>query len=555
MGGSGAGKSTLLNTLAGRIANTTNLSPDSEILVDGLPRDPNSWNLQCAYVEQDDILFRNLTVFETLLYSARLRLPSKYTLEEKIKRVNAVIAQLGLEACRNNRIGDEIKRGISGGERKRVSIGIELVTNPHILFLDEPTSGLDAFNAFNAIEAIKNLAKAEKKIVLLTIHQPRTDILDLFDKVILLSMGKLVWFGPTNDAIEHFQSLGYPLPPKTNPSDFFLDTITVDRRSPELLESSKARIEKFVAAYQELEKKTLMDISKKGGLSADWKHHVNWPSTWAGELFTLLNRFLVNDFRELGVFAAHVGQSVFLVLVMSLLYWQVGNDASGIQNRIGALFFICMNITFGVVMPSINHFPPVKRLIKRERAAGSYRSTSAFMAKVISTLPSLFLSTGTLLIPIYFTVGLKLTVNNFFMYLLLCWVHCLAANNMGLLIGAAVPNVTVGQIVTPMIMIVMMLFGGLLLNLDSIPVFIRWLQYLSLIAYTYKGLAQNEFNSGLVFNCLKGEQCFSTGEKVVEGFSLGDPSMWNSLFINMGLGAGFLLWGLIIFNRTSAPLQ
>jgi ABC-type multidrug transport system ATPase subunit len=169
MGGSGAGKSTLLNTLAGRISNDVSLS--GSILLNGRPRDKSTWKLECAYVEQDDILFTNLTVFETLMYSARLRLTDKMTRKDKTDRVNAVIAALGLEGCRDTKIGDEQNRGISGGERKRVSIGIELVVDPRILFLDEPTSGLDAFNAFNAMETLKNLAKTENKIILLTIHQ------------------------------------------------------------------------------------------------------------------------------------------------------------------------------------------------------------------------------------------------------------------------------------------------------------------------------------------------------------------------------------------------
>lgn len=206
MGGSGAGKSTLLNTLAGRLDPSTILSGD--VLIDGKERSANSWRSLCAYVEQDDLLYDSLTVFETLLYSAKLRLPSSITLKEKIDRVNAVILQLGLDGCRDTRIGSPEKRGISGGERKRVSIGIEMVTNPDILFLDEPTSGLDAFNAFNAMETLKKLAKEENKIILLTIHQPRTDILDLFDKIILLSLGKQVWMGSTHDAIGHFESLG-----------------------------------------------------------------------------------------------------------------------------------------------------------------------------------------------------------------------------------------------------------------------------------------------------------------------------------------------------------
>ena len=195
MGGSGAGKSTLLNILSGRLGKG---KLTGEILVNGAKRDPGNWKKQCAFVEQDDLLFRNLSVTETLRYSAMLRLPRSVSLAEKRLRVEQIIMQLGLNSCRDTKIGDAQNKGISGGERKRVSIGVELITEPDILFLDEPTSGLDAFNAFNVIENLKNLAMEQSKIIVLTIHQPRTDILELFDKIILLSIGKPVWFGTTS---------------------------------------------------------------------------------------------------------------------------------------------------------------------------------------------------------------------------------------------------------------------------------------------------------------------------------------------------------------------
>ena len=148
-------------------------------------------------------MFANLSVEETLTYSAMLRLPSRISKKEKLLRVEDIIMQLGLNGCRKTPIGNSLQRGVSGGERKRVSIGIELVTQPKILFLDEPTSGLDSFNAFNIIETIKKLAVEKGKVVLMTIHQPRTDILELFDKIILLSAGKCVWFGSTPGTFDH----------------------------------------------------------------------------------------------------------------------------------------------------------------------------------------------------------------------------------------------------------------------------------------------------------------------------------------------------------------
>jgi ABC-type multidrug transport system ATPase subunit len=360
-----------LNTLAGRIGAGELMG---EILVDGQQRQSSTWKIQCAYVEQDDILFPSLTVFETLMYSARLRLPSNLSRKEKKERVEKVIAVLGLQTCSDTKIGDEKSRGISGGERKRVSIGVELVTNPHILFLDEPTSGLDAFNAFNVVQVIKDLAKKEGKIVLMTIHQPRTDILALFDKVLLLSAGKCLWFGPTDNAIDHFAKLGYALPPKTNPSDFFLDTITIDARTPELFDLTKKRVDLFHDEWKKIETvewKKIETVEKNHFVAKQMleivKEKVKWPSSPFQEFSTLLGRNLLNDTRNKAVFLASMVQAVFLSFVISLIFWQSTNDQAGIQNRMGFFFFLSINLTFSVIMPSVNVFPGQKRLITRVR--------------------------------------------------------------------------------------------------------------------------------------------------------------------------------------------
>ena len=386
-------------------------------------------------------------------------------------------------------------RGISGGERKRVSIGIELVTNPQILFLDEPTSGLDAFNAFNAMETIQKLAKKEKKIVLLTIHQPRTDILNLFDSIILLSNGELIWDGTSADAIEHFTKLGYPLPPSTNPSDFFLDTITIDRRTPELLQESTARIEKFSTAFKE----RLANSKAVAKVESSSRGNAQYPSTWVAEVFTLTSRFLKNEFRDPVTMGATIGSNIFMMAVLCALYNNVRNDSTGIQNRIGAMFFMTLNLTFGIIGPSVSKFPDQKAMIKRERAAGSYRSSSAYFARILSSLPLLLLGTFLFVVPSYWAIGLGRTAGQFFTFLAIFAVQAICANNLGFVIGAISPNAQAGQVLTPVILVVFMLFSGLLVNLDTITPALRWIQWVSLISYTYKMLIQNEFIASLVF--------------------------------------------------------
>ena len=161
-----------------------------------------------------------------------------------------VINGLGLAHIAKTKIGDNLHRGISGGERKRVSIGVELVSDPRLIFLDEPTSGLDAFTAHYIVESIKRLAEDEFRTILMTIHQPRANILQLFDKILLLSQGKTVFFGNLDDALAHFEKCGYECPRHDNPADFFLDTISIDNRSPEAREESQARVDGLIAAWE-----------------------------------------------------------------------------------------------------------------------------------------------------------------------------------------------------------------------------------------------------------------------------------------------------------------
>ncbi|EGF83345.1 hypothetical protein BATDEDRAFT_8584 [Batrachochytrium dendrobatidis JAM81] len=555
MGGSGAGKSTLLNTLAGRIGPG---KLTGEILTNGKKRNASTWRQQCAYVEQDDVVFRNLSVYNTLMYSALLRLPSTMPRSEKEQRVENVIASLGLQGCRDTWIGDSEVRGISGGERKRVSIGIELVTDPDILFLDEPTSGLDAFNSLNIVSTIKQLAVAQNKIVLMTIHQPRTDILEQFDKIVLLSVGKCLWFGSTSGALENFKSLGYPLPEKTNPSDFFLDIMTLDLRSDELRTSSKARIDKFVASYEEIRQikhNTNPTTFVAGNDTRDSvKEPTVWPSSWLTEIKVLLHRNMVDLSRDKATIGTTFGQSIFLMLLIGFIYFKLSHDTAGVQSRIGLLFFICINQTFSVVMPNISVFPIQRQIIKRERAAGSYRSSSAFIAKWISSLPLSFLGAIVLTVPIYWMAGLQPTTEKFFTFVCVILVHVNAANALGLLIGAGVPNVRVGLIIAPLVSITFVLFGGQLVNLDKIPAFLRWLQWISLIAYSNKALCQNEF-SGLVFDpCPANRTCYANGEAVLVEFSLHTPTLWTGVIINVAISVAFLIGGYLMFDRTSRPL-
>lgn len=209
-------KTSLLNILAARAPIASNSKLTGSVLVNGRPRVNSVFKAVSAYVQQDDVLFAHLTVKETLMLSAHFYLASTVTTQEKEDMVEAVIMELGLAKAKNTIIGNEKQRGVSGGERKRANIGVELISDPAVLFLDEPTSGLDSFQAESVMGAMKMMA-SNGRLIMAVIHQPRSSIFAMFDQMLLISEGRTVYYGDASDAVEYFAANGYPCPRLYNP--------------------------------------------------------------------------------------------------------------------------------------------------------------------------------------------------------------------------------------------------------------------------------------------------------------------------------------------------
>lgn len=220
LGPSGSGKTTLLTALAGRL--TGKLSGD--ITYNNQPFS-GAVRRSTGFVSQDDVLYPHLTVVETLTYAALLRLPRSLTVEEKMEQVELIITELGLSRCRNSPVGGggALFRGISGGERKRVSIGQEMLVNPSLLLLDEPTSGLDATTAQRIVAVLRSLARGGRTVVT-TIHQPSSRLYRMFDKVLVLSDGYPIYSGQAGRVMDYLESVGFvPAFNFVNPADFLID--------------------------------------------------------------------------------------------------------------------------------------------------------------------------------------------------------------------------------------------------------------------------------------------------------------------------------------------
>lgn len=223
MGPSGAGKTSLLNVLAGRASSNGPITIGSDLRLNNYAVDPTNMKVRklIAFVAQDDSLQVTSTPRESIRFSAKLRLPRSTTDHQLEKLTNRMITELGLTACADTMVGGELIKGISGGERKRTSVGVELVVKPALVFLDEPTSGLDSYSAVQLCQVLKKVANAGSS-VLFTIHQPSSEIFNSFDNLILMRKGRVMYQGPVADVPAYFADRGHPSPPHYNPADWVM---------------------------------------------------------------------------------------------------------------------------------------------------------------------------------------------------------------------------------------------------------------------------------------------------------------------------------------------
>ena len=388
MGPTGCGKTSLLNVLAARAPMGAKqfASLDGKVFVNGEPRNDSAFRALSAYVLQDDKFFPHLTVYETLMIAAHFYLPSSYSQDQKEELLRTVIAVLGLEKAKHTIIGDEKVRGVSGGERRRASIAVQLITNPAVLFLDEPTSGLDSFQAQSVMEAMKQLA-LNNRLVISVIHQPRSSIFNMFDRLLLLSEGMIMYAGPSSGGVDFFAQAGYPCPESFSPSDYFLDVLSPDSSTPELEFASKNRIVDLNNLWFEsqMEKSTVTFLAGASQLASV-------QPSFNGK--RMLLNFRVLCWRAFAEQSRNRGPLILKIIVSSVFGLVIGGiysgnhlDQRGIQNRNGIFFLIIINQTINAVLAVINVFPKEKVIVLRERAASAYDTSSYFLAKFCVEIP------------------------------------------------------------------------------------------------------------------------------------------------------------------------
>ncbi|CAM4785821.1 unnamed protein product [Rotaria magnacalcarata] len=571
MGPTGCGKSSLLDLLADR---KDRQGFEGEILLNGQIRTQN-YKYHVGYVVQDDIVSGNLTVKENIMFSANVRLSTEYSTIEKSKTVDDVIVQLGLEKCADTVVGTEFKRGVSGGERKRTNIGMELVLSPRILFLDEPTTGLDSSMARSVMECLQKLSRTgqftsfkyiNKGTIVFSIHQPRYSIFKLFDTLFLLSAGRCTYHGPTDSVLNFFSSVGFLCEEHNNPADFLLDITQGDRPPPSAqqqddVEFSKER-KRIEVFFNEEYMKTDMyksiqkDIPEKVDLLNGYSYMNDVrlrKKSRSNDMYYVCQRTLRNSFRDSALFILQVVISIILGLLIGLIYLNIDNTTTtGVKNRTGAIFFIIANQVFSN-LSALEAFIKERPLFVHENASGYYHVLTYFLAKVLCdiiplrTIPAIVFS-----IVSYFMMGLQRTAEKFFMFFFFIWLTSICASTLCFLVSATVRNFGVANLVAGLFYVLTLIFSGFLVEISSVVVFLRWIQYFSIFRYGINALSVNEF-MGLTF-CYSTNLtvCTETGADVLSGFNIDhgtDWDLWKNCVALSVITVGFLILTYVQLRR------
>ncbi|KAI9078887.1 hypothetical protein K1719_039157 [Acacia pycnantha] len=506
LGPSGSGKTTLLTALGGRLSDG---KLQGTITYNG-QKFSNSMKRNTGFVTQDDVLYPHLTVTETLVFTALLRLPNSFTKQEKILQAESVITQLGLTNCKDSIIGNTLLRGVSGGERKRVSIGQEMLVNPSLLFLDEPTSGLDSTTAQRIVSCLWELANKGKTVVM-TIHQPSSRLYYMFHKVMLLSEGSSVYFGKGSEAIKYFSNVGFSPAVAMNPADFLLDLANgvYSDESTEDHGLVKSKLKSEYTKHIEPQLKEMLHSRADSDKShqQDNEHHQDrefgrWPTTWSQQLCVLLRRG-VKERRHESFSALRICQILIVAIICGLLWYK--SDISHLQDQVGLLFFIVGFWGFVPMFDAIFTFPQEIMMLQKERSSGTYRLSSYFISRMVGDLPMELVLPTIFLIITYWMASLKPNFLSFFFTLLSLLFTVLVSQGLGLALGASLMDQKTATTLGSVIMLSFMLAAGF--YVQNVPKFIAWIKYLSISHYTFKLFVGSQYGVRDTYPCSEGHQC------------------------------------------------
>ncbi|KAK8524888.1 hypothetical protein V6N12_029740 [Hibiscus sabdariffa] len=496
MGVSGAGKTTLMDVLAGR---KTGGYIEGDVRISGFPKKQETFARISGYCEQTDIHSPQVTIRESLIYSAFLRLPKEISNEEKMTFVDEVMVLVELSSLKDAIVGLPGVTGLSTEQRKRLTIAVELVANPSIIFMDEPTSGLDARAAAIVMRTVRNTVDTGRTVVC-TIHQPSIDIFEAFDELLLMKRGgQVIYAGPlgrnSQKIIEYFESIhGVPrIKDKYNPATWMLEVSSIAAearlgidfaehyKSSSLFQRNKALVNELSTpppGATDLYFATQYSQDSWGQFtSCFWKQ---WLTYWRSPDYNLVRYFF----------------TLVAALLVGSIFWQVGTKRStstDLSMIIGAMYA-------AVIFVGINNCSTVQPVIAiertvfyRERAAGMYSALPYALSQVFCEIPYIFFQTTYYTLIVYAMVGFQWTAAKFFWFFFVNFFTYLYFTYYGMMVVSITPNHQVAAIFASAFYSVFNLFSGFFIARPSIPGWWIWYYWICPVAWTIYGLIVSQY--------------------------------------------------------------
>ncbi|KAG8660145.1 hypothetical protein MANES_02G119800v8 [Manihot esculenta] len=495
VGSSGAGKTTLMDVLAGR---KTGGYIQGDIKISGYPKDQRTFARISGYVEQNDIHSPQVTVEESLWFSSSLRLPKEVTKEQRHEFIEEVMKLVELNTLRKALVGLPGSSGLSTEQRKRLTIAVELVANPSIIFMDEPTSGLDARAAAIVMRTVRNTVDTGRTVVC-TIHQPSIDIFEAFDELLLMKRGGQVIYGgklgvQSQIMIEYFQGIeGIPhITDGYNPATWMLEVTTpsVEERIGE----DFAQLYKNSKQYREVEA-SIMHFSTPPAGSEPLKFASTYSQDMLNQFWICLRKQNLVYWRSPQYNAVRIFFTVIAALILGSVFWDIGSQRDSTKSLfivMGALYSACLFLGVNNAS-SVQPIVSIERTVfYREKAAGLYSPLAYAAAQGLVEIPYIGLQTILYGIITYFTINFERTAGKFFLYLLFMFLTFTYFTFYGMMAVGLTPSQHMAAIISSAFYSLWNLLSGFLIPKPNIPAWWLWFYYLSPVAWTLRGIITSQ---------------------------------------------------------------
>ncbi|GAA5824510.1 hypothetical protein JCM3770_000105 [Rhodotorula araucariae] len=580
MGPSGAGKSTFLDAICQRTDRAF-----GQVTVNGT-HNYSSMDL-ISFVEQDDALLGVLTVRETVAFAASLALGPTYP--NLSEHIDSTLASLGLTAIAHQRIGTALQRGVSGGQKRRVTIACSVVAKPRILVLDEPTSGLDAKSGKEVVAFLQRLAREQNVLVICTIHQPNFETFALFDRLLLLARGRTMYDGPADRLDDYLSSIGSPTPQHVNPVDLVMDLVNTEFLASRPTVREKAPMhdtstvptalsaEEHVAGHAASWKayaarnglvRVPAQSSADGEVLHD-KHHAR-RAALAGvrKTITLGHRNVLNYSRNLLAYGVRLGMYIGMAFLLATIWVHLGWSANKLNDRLSVSFFSVAFLGF-MSVAGIPAFLEERAVFIRERANGLYSPGQYLLASSIVSLPFLFACSLAYTLIIYWAIPMNPGATHFFRFLCYLFLALIAAESQSLLIATAVPIFVAALALASFANGLWMCVQGYFIRATSLPRFWYYVfHFIDYQTFSFELLVRNDFEGRVLPCAVDGAtgaclcpiassllattgECALSGEDVLQDLDIAGVSdgLYAGILVIIIVVFRLMMWGMLVWRK------